>query len=97
MRLYDLARQEMCTPQVTLFGHVFTGAGVTPDTEKVKAVKEWPTPLNTSEVRQFLGQASYYHRFIQHFSDVAITVVSTTIIHCRQPLCNHSHLLECST
>ncbi|KAL5494155.1 hypothetical protein EMCRGX_G015433 [Ephydatia muelleri] len=59
------------TPQVTYLGHLFTGSGVTPDREKVKAVEEWPIPQNATEVRQFLGLASYYRRFIQNFADVA--------------------------
>ena len=48
------------TPQVTYLGHLFTGSGVTPDREKVKAVEEWPIPQNATEVRQFLG----WHRTI---------------------------------
>ena len=55
-------------PQVTYLGHVFCAAGVTP---KVKAVVEWPTPSSATEVRQFLGLASYYWKFICHFSDIA--------------------------
>ena len=58
-------------PQVTYLGHVFCAASVTPDETKVKAVMEWPTPSSTTEVRQFLGLASYYRKFICHFSDIA--------------------------
>ena len=58
-------------PQVTYLGHVFCAAGVTPDETKVKAVMEWPTPSSATEVRQFLGLASYYRKFICHFSDIA--------------------------
>ena len=58
-------------PQVTYLGHVFCAAGVTPDETKVKAVMEWPTPSSATEVRQFLDLASYYRKFICHFSDIA--------------------------
>ncbi|KAL5505959.1 hypothetical protein EMCRGX_G007511 [Ephydatia muelleri] len=44
---------------VTYLGHLFTGSGVTPDREKVKVVEEWPIPQNATEVRQFLGLASW--------------------------------------
>ena len=56
---------------MTYLGHVFCAAGVTPDETKVKAVMEWPTPSSATEVRQFLGVASYYRKFICHFSDIA--------------------------
>eukprot|EP00731_Ephydatia_muelleri_P024338 Em0016g609a len=54
------------------------GSGVTPDREKVKAVEEWPIPQNATEVRQFLGLASYYRRFIQNFADVAAPLHNLT-------------------
>ncbi|KAL5457128.1 hypothetical protein EMCRGX_G034368 [Ephydatia muelleri] len=38
--------------------------GVMPDNDKIKIVEEWPTPCNAKEVQQFLGQASYYRRFV---------------------------------
>eukprot|EP00731_Ephydatia_muelleri_P034213 Em0051g5a len=66
------------SPQVTYLGHLFTGSGVTPDREKVKAVEEWPIPQNATEVRQFLGLASYYRRFIQNFADVAAPLHNLT-------------------
>ncbi|KAL5505558.1 hypothetical protein EMCRGX_G007010 [Ephydatia muelleri] len=58
-------------PQATYLGHVFCAVGVTPDETKVKAVMKWPTPSSATEVRQFLGLASYYRKFICHFSDIA--------------------------
>ena len=56
--------------QVPYLGHVFSGTGMSPDKQKVSAV-EWPTPQNAADIRKFLGLASYYRRYILHFSDVA--------------------------
>lgn len=45
-------------------GHVINASVVATDLEKVAAVRDWPTPANASELKSFLGLASYYRRFV---------------------------------
>ena len=52
-------------------GHVVTKEEVKVGPQKVKAIMEWSKPTNITEIRCFLGLASYYQRFIKDFLKMA--------------------------
>ena len=56
---------------ITFFGFVFSGRGISPDPQKVEAIKNAQTPTTTSGVRSFLGMATYCAKFIPNFSDTS--------------------------
>ena len=45
--------------------------GVGTDPEKIKCIADWPVPTCPKELKQFLGLASYYRRFVKGFSQLA--------------------------
>jgi len=57
--------------EVTYLGHKITEKGVRPDPNKTKAVEGFPVPKNQKNIKQFLGLAGYYRRFIPEFSKIA--------------------------
>nr|GEV96623.1 putative reverse transcriptase domain-containing protein [Tanacetum cinerariifolium] len=63
---------------VQFIRHVIDSEGVHMDPAKIKAIKNWATPITPTEVRQFLGLAGYYRRFIKGFSLISKPLTKLT-------------------
>ncbi|KAJ8351010.1 hypothetical protein AAFF_G00165480 [Aldrovandia affinis] len=53
--------------EIAFLGHVVSADSVATDPAKIVAVRDWPPPTNVSDLRSFLGLASYYSRYMQDF------------------------------
>nr|GEY89745.1 reverse transcriptase domain-containing protein [Tanacetum cinerariifolium] len=63
---------------VQFLRHVIDSKGIHVDHAKIAAVKKWATPTTPTEVRQFLGLAGYYRRFIEGFSLISKPLTKLT-------------------
>nr|GEW21158.1 retrotransposon protein, putative, Ty3-gypsy subclass [Tanacetum cinerariifolium] len=71
-KLYaKFSKCEFWIPKVQFLGHVIDSRGIHVDPAKIESVKDWASPKTPTEIRQFLGLAGYYRRFIKGFSKIA--------------------------
>ena len=64
-------KPEKCEFSVTstsFLGFIISQDGVSMDSSKVSAIKEWEAPKSVKDVQCFLGFANFYRRFINKYS-----------------------------
>nr|GFA82304.1 putative reverse transcriptase domain-containing protein [Tanacetum cinerariifolium] len=72
------SKYEFWIPTVLFLGHVIDSQGIHVDPAKIESVKDWASPKSPMEIRQFLGLAGYYRRFIEGFLKVARPMTKLT-------------------
>ncbi|GJR41304.1 putative reverse transcriptase domain-containing protein [Tanacetum coccineum] len=74
----------VCKPYLDKFVIVFIddiliySKSIHVDPAKIESIKDWASPKTPTEIRQFLGLAGYYRRFIEGFSKIAKTMTKLT-------------------
>nr|GEX09411.1 putative reverse transcriptase domain-containing protein [Tanacetum cinerariifolium] len=69
---------EFWIPKVQFLGSVIDSQGIHIDPAKIESVKDWASPKSPTEIRQILGLAGYYRRFIEGFSKIAKPMTKLT-------------------
>ncbi|GJY35429.1 putative reverse transcriptase domain-containing protein, partial [Tanacetum coccineum] len=63
---------------VQFLGHVIDSQGIHVDPAKIESIKDWESSKTPTKIRQFLGLARYYRRFIEGFSKIAKSMTKLT-------------------
>ena len=64
--------------EVTFLGHEVSAAGVRPDREKVRVVREWAVPTKVKTLQGFLGLVNYFSRHIENYAQIAAPLYEKT-------------------
>ena len=73
-----LSKCEFFKNALTFLGHIVSAQGIQVDPVKIQVVKEWPVPQNVTHVRQFVGLANYFRKFVMSFSEMAKPLTDLT-------------------
>jgi len=58
-------------PQVQYLGFILSEDGISASPDKVKAVRQYPTPKSVKDVRAYIGLAAFYRRLVPNFASIA--------------------------
>jgi hypothetical protein len=75
--LLNLKKSSFMKTKLIYLGFVISSNELKMDPEKVKEIKEWPSPRSIFEVRSFHGLASFYRKFIRNFSGIGAQMMDT--------------------
>ncbi|GKE91154.1 putative reverse transcriptase domain-containing protein, partial [Tanacetum coccineum] len=78
-KLYaKFSKCEFWIPKVPFLDHVIDSRGIHVDPTMIESIKDWASPKTPTEIRQFLGLADYYRRFIEGCSKIAKSMTKLT-------------------
>ena len=67
----ELSKCKFFQERVHYLGHEVSKDFIATEEDKLRAVREWPVPTTTRDVRSFLGFCSYYRRYVKGFAQIA--------------------------
>ena len=69
---------KFCFSEIEFLGYIIGKDGIKTDEKKLEKIKNYPKPTTITELKGFLGLASFYRKFIEGFSKIAKPLLKLT-------------------
>jgi transposase InsO family protein len=70
----NTSKSKFFQKQIKYLGYILCGEGLRPDPAKVSGIVNYQAPTKIRDVRQFMGMANFYSRFIENFSHIVAPI-----------------------
>lgn len=74
----NLSKCSFLQTSINYLGHELSAGGVRPGEKKIAAVENFPIPTDVHSVRQFLGLAGYFRKYVKGFAKIARPLTELT-------------------
>jgi hypothetical protein len=74
--IVNVSKCHFLKKEVKFLGHIVDSSGVHVDQAYVKAVDEFPPPMDVKSLQRFLGLANFYHSFVRDYATIAAPLYS---------------------
>uniref|UniRef100_A0AAV1V0C6 Reverse transcriptase/retrotransposon-derived protein RNase H-like domain-containing protein n=1 Tax=Peronospora matthiolae TaxID=2874970 RepID=A0AAV1V0C6_9STRA len=68
----NLKKRTLAANEIPLLGCIVGKNGVRPDPEKIKAIDDWPVPVDVKGLRNFLGLAACLHKYSRNYAEMTL-------------------------
>ena len=74
----NLEKWHFCRSSLEYLGFVIDRIGLRTNPKKIEAMTNYTKPRTVTEMRRFLGMASWYRRFVRHFAEITAPLYDLT-------------------
>jgi len=71
-RLFVKLKVQRFNEEFSFLRHKISANGISVEQDKVKAIRDCPTPSCVRDIQSFNGTCSYYRRFIKNFAKISL-------------------------
>uniref|UniRef100_A0AAV1U6I6 Reverse transcriptase/retrotransposon-derived protein RNase H-like domain-containing protein n=1 Tax=Peronospora matthiolae TaxID=2874970 RepID=A0AAV1U6I6_9STRA len=68
----NLKKCKFAADEIPLLGCIVGKNGVRPDPEKIKAISDWPVPVDVKGLRKFLGLVAYLDKYSRNYAEMTV-------------------------
>lgn len=72
----NIAKSKFCLTEIKYLGFIVGQGQLRTDSEKIKAIVDFPVPSSVKQLRSFLGLSGWYRRFIDNFSSISFPLTN---------------------